>query len=224
MIIGDSILKGITHRGLQSDVEIRTNRGATSKEILEKLKQTDLKKYANVVVYVGGNDASRGKTTNTFAREIRDIIDYIRVQNCKPQVCLICPRSDVDVVPFNDIINQVANEKAVEVVDCYTSFIYGTGMTATHYFLRDGIHLSPKGTSRLLQCIQKSNNIIRQRFERRHDEVSSRRINTFSQHTRRSLAFEHGDRRGNRHSPQKRQCQNCGRFNHSSQECRALNW
>lgn len=61
------------------------------------------------ILYVGGNDPSGGKTTNTFEREIRDITGYILLEKCKPQSGLICPKSKVDVISFNKIINQIAD-------------------------------------------------------------------------------------------------------------------
>jgi len=74
-LIGSSILKGTRGtRGLNPEVEISTNPGADSKRILEKLRKSNLDSNANVIVYIGGNDISNGRSVLEVSKTIEQIV------------------------------------------------------------------------------------------------------------------------------------------------------
>ena len=74
LLIGSSILKGIRTRGLNPEVEISTNPCADSNRILEKLRKSNLDSYANVIVYIGGNDISNGRSVLEVSNTIEQIV------------------------------------------------------------------------------------------------------------------------------------------------------
>ena len=75
LLIGSSILKGTRGtRGLNPEVEISTNPGADSKRILEKLRKSNLDSNANVIVYIGGNDVSNGRSVLEVSNTIEQIV------------------------------------------------------------------------------------------------------------------------------------------------------
>ena len=74
LLIGSSILKGLRTRGLNPEVEISTNPGADSKRILEKFRKSNLDSYANVIVYIGGNDISNGRSVLEVSNTIEQIV------------------------------------------------------------------------------------------------------------------------------------------------------
>ena len=86
----------------------------------------DLTSYKNIINYVGGNDAAEGKTSSVYTT-LRSSISELK---CQVSLCTICLREDVDVVPLDDVINQVCEDTNATKIDCYQSFIYADGKTA----------------------------------------------------------------------------------------------
>mgnify|MGYP000246454374 FL=1 len=137
-MIGSSILKGIQTRGLNPEVEISTNPGADSKRILEKVRKSNLDSYANVIVYIDGNDISNGRSVLEVSKTIEQIVLACKQHNCKVYVCMICPRKDGDVIPVNDCIKQMSKLHRVNFMNIYGAYTFNDGSVATHFYYRDG--------------------------------------------------------------------------------------
>ena len=150
LIIGDPILKGISKRGLEAHVDIRTLPGRKASGIRTSLQRMDLRSYKNIIIYVGGNDAAEGKISSVYAT-LRSSISELQ---CQVSLCTICHREDFDVVPLNDVINQVCEDTNATKIDCYQSFIYADGKTARPLYGRDFIHLNGRGSSALVAAIK----------------------------------------------------------------------
>ena len=88
-------------------MEISTNPGADSKRILEKLRKRNLDSYANVILYIGGNDISNGQSVLEVSKTIEQSVLACKQHNCKVYVCMICPRKDGDVIPVDECIKQM---------------------------------------------------------------------------------------------------------------------
>ena len=158
LLIGSSILKGIRTRGLNPEVEISTNPGADFKRILEKkLRKINLNSYANVIVYIGGNDISNGRSVLEVSKTIEQIVLACKQHNCKVYLCMICHRKDGDVIPVNDCIKQMSELYGVNYMNIYGAFTFNDGSVATHFYYRDGIYLNNTGTSTLVRSI---NNVV----------------------------------------------------------------
>lgn len=180
LIIGDSILKGINIRGLDGTVRVKTLPGAQTGDILQHLRSSDLSKYANVVLHVGGNDVASGKPHAALRANFKEITSYLRESSCSTYLCSICPRRDVDVRGANSIIEEICQIDNVSFIDNYNSFVFGNGTMVRDNYLRDEIHLQARGTRVLLQNINSSVCILPKRD-------SDQRDSTFHYQRRRSF-------------------------------------
>ena len=160
MIIGDSILKGINKRGLSENTDAQSIRGAKVKNISFSIRNLNPDGYATFVIYVGGNDVGSADTQAIYS-ELKETVTLLKQQNNDVYLCTVCPRSDCDVVPLNESLKQLSRDQHVNLIDIYSSFIYGDGTTARNYYLRDGIHLNNMGTRNLVSCINRVVPIIK---------------------------------------------------------------
>ncbi|KAH3777788.1 hypothetical protein DPMN_179236 [Dreissena polymorpha] len=142
LLIGDSILRGLSKRGLQSNVDIRTLPGKKSRDIYTRLLTDDTSKYTKIVIYVGGNDAASGASRSVY-ETLRSTFEALRHQ-CTVYLCTLCPRTDTDIGPVNVEIQKLCMETGAVLIGCYHSFIYVDKTTIRPFYFRDGIHLCPK--------------------------------------------------------------------------------
>lgn len=165
LIIGDSITKGISVRGLTEDVDVITLRGARINSVLDKVRDVDMSRYHDVVIYVGGNDVSNGKRNLSLKQDLRKMTNYVRESGCRVNLCTMSPRSDADVVQFNDIVKQLSkeyDENEVNYLDIHSSFIDGNGDAIRQFYFTDGIHLNKSGSNNLVRQIHKVVPIVKQ--------------------------------------------------------------
>ena len=74
-------------------------------------------------------------------------------------LCELCPRSDVDVREYNNVIYGVALDNGAVLIELFTSFLKH-GRVTDRYFSNDGIHLSTSGVKRMLGCINEICHIV----------------------------------------------------------------
>jgi len=165
LIIGDSILKGINQNGLADYVDMQRCPGAGVTDVLTRLDDLDapFQRYANAVLYIGGNDVSRGIHHETFSEDLRRLILKLQNNQVLVFICNICPRRDADVTFYNKTISRICKETGAIVVDCNLPFTYGDGTPVHSYFQKDGIHLSVNGSKTLVRCINERHNIVKKR-------------------------------------------------------------
>ena len=106
LLIGDSIISGVNKRGLARNVECVPISGGNIDSITNKLEIFDISKFDNVIITVGGNDASNNTDLGIFHNKFSDLIKTIKLKNskCKLFLCTSCPRGDTDVTDVNDVI------------------------------------------------------------------------------------------------------------------------
>ena len=232
LIIGDAILKGISKRGLEAHVDIRTLPGRKVSDIHTNLQRMDLTSYKIIIIYVGGNDAAEGKTSSVYTT-FRSSISELQYQI---SLCTICPRKDVDVVPLNDIIIQACKGKNATKIDCYQSFIYADGKPARPLYGRDFIHLNGRGSSALVAAINRHisitcgrRNAIESNDRGNRNIVNYPRKNNFHGQNGQFVKARSFNGRYRNPSQKKtirndiyKQYWNCGLFNHTVSECRFL--
>ena len=70
----------------------------------------NISKFESIIIYIGGNDASKNVTPESFEQKFNDLVSHIKSENprCEIMLCELCPRSDVDVREFNNVIYGVA--------------------------------------------------------------------------------------------------------------------
>lgn len=156
LIIGDSIVNGINRKGLTNNVECQSVPGATIDTIIDKLQIFDLTKFANIVVYVGGNNASSKTDLEYFEEKYEQLITFIKNKNytSKLFLCTSCPRGDTDVTDINEVILRLCGRNELTCIDTNADFYDKKNQLRHHFFKpRDNIHLSRSGIKRLLGTI-----------------------------------------------------------------------
>ena len=124
LLIGSSILHGINPKGLKHGVHKHSKSGATIQSTKDDITMYDLKNFQRVIIYTGGNDASRKTDIELFEERYCQLVEFIRKQHpaCKVDMCTVCPREDVDVTDYNKIIAEIAETYSLKCVDIYTAF------------------------------------------------------------------------------------------------------
>ena len=95
LLIGDSLFKGIKTRGLRDDTKVLTIRGAMTNRITyDFLMKYDFTDFKNVIVYVGGNDASAKSDLSTLHDDMATAIAYLkeRYKGLNVYQCTVGPR------------------------------------------------------------------------------------------------------------------------------------
>ena len=175
LLIGDSLFKGINARGLCDDVEVETLSGKKTRDVRLHVSNRDIAAYENIVVYVGGNDFASRCHPDMVEEEFRKLESVVQRanENCNLYICTVCPRRDVDVTDLNRIIKAVCDTTSAATIDCHSAFVYGDGNTASHFFHRDGIHLAPRGSSKMVGLINRTVNIIKRRPDTEADMMQN---------------------------------------------------
>lgn len=156
LIIGDSILKGIQRKGLNNNVHVKTLRGAKISDVKARLSSINVSQYSDVVVYVGGNNLADDQHISDIVTDMTLLIETLQAAGCTVYLCNMCPRDDTDVTVLDDVLREIKSASGeFKVINCYKSFVCGNGDIIRQYYHRDGIHLSPSGTSNFLRVINK---------------------------------------------------------------------
>ncbi|KAK6173328.1 hypothetical protein SNE40_016800 [Patella caerulea] len=158
LIVGSSILQRIRMRGLSGNVEVHTHRGATLPTILHRIVGLNIPDFDKIIIQAGGNDISQGQTTEHIKQDYTKIFQHIKY--CSPSTDVyfseITPRRDVEVLPINHLLEQLSKELGATFIRHSTDLILESSS-----FWKDGIHLSDRGTSRLLQSYDKHLPIVK---------------------------------------------------------------
>ena len=221
LVIGDSTLKGIQFRGLRNNVRVMTCRGKRLLDISTRLGNMNLDIYDSIIVCVGGNDAANKKPIRSLYEELVRLINSV-TKKSKVFLCTVCPRKDTEMTPLNDLIKKVCEQLAASLIDCYSSFVYGTGKTAEALCHMDRIHLLPAGTRTLIKVIDKIVSIIKTKLAVKNPGVIRSKEES-KNGQRKRVNFNDSQVHQNRRKSGKR-CWNCVRSNHFSNECWNVIW
>ena len=240
------MLKGINIHGLKKGTYKQVKGGAGIDSIREELSVYDISKFDNIIIYVGGNDASNNMTPESFEQKYNALISYIKTENqrCEIMLCELCPRSDVDIREFNNVIYGVALQNSVVLIELFTSFLKN-GRVVDRYFSHDGIHLSTSGVKRMMGCINEICHIVTD-FNTcafRQQNIKARQSNSMSRgdsvawkpsvrapntleyqrHRRKPMGFQPGFQtdttRRNTSANNLVPCEVCKKSNHVTSEC-----
>ena len=149
-IVGSSIVKRIQPRGLTRSVSVSVNRGAQLLWIRQKLKRANPANFNNIIIQAGGNDAAnRKKTLAAIENDLVNIITDIKAvsRETKVYIAAVTCRRDTDVSKVNSIIYRVCEAHDATVIPCDEIF-YNENSSL---YNDDGIHLSDRGTAKLLK-------------------------------------------------------------------------
>ena len=106
ILIGYSIIGSINQKELKPNAIKNGISDAKTSHIISQIKVYDMKSFSNVIISIGGNDASNGSDLAYFKELYEQVIQHIKQSNDKCQIylCNICPRADTCVGDINDII------------------------------------------------------------------------------------------------------------------------
>ena len=166
LIVSDSLLKEASTKGMKKGVTICAKSGASIKDIWSELSVYNLNTFDNVIICVGGNDASNRTDTSRFEDDYDELLSYIRstTRDCIVHLCKVVPRGDVDVSCINTSIQHVADHwkthKINFIEETYDLFFGQNGLPASRYYDGDGIHLPNSGIRRLLDALNRHVQIV----------------------------------------------------------------
>ena len=112
LLVGDSLLKDMNTRGMKNGVRICSRRGAMIKHIWDEIAVFDLRSFSNIILCIGGNDASSNTDTEIFEQKYDELIGNIKAANSEctiyMYICNVVPRGDVDVTTINSSVEKIA--------------------------------------------------------------------------------------------------------------------
>ena len=81
LLVGDSLFKEMNPRGIKNGMRINSRNGGMIKHVWDEIDLYDLKSFTNIVLCIGGNDASSRTNTETFEQKYDEIIGNIKAAN-----------------------------------------------------------------------------------------------------------------------------------------------
>lgn len=162
LLIGSSILKNVKTNQLHGNTAVRTFPGATIGTIKSKLSDLNIEKCETLIIHVGGNDADNGIELDSFCEEFDSLIDSVSDGTRRVIISGLLPRDTVDLEPYNEILQSLCADNAVEFVDNYNSFLLASGDIADIYFHKNKVHINTEGTRKLLCNIDKLHRVTKQ--------------------------------------------------------------
>ena len=198
LIIGSSILKNIHTRGLNGKVTVKTMRGAQLSRIRQEIEKLDVTKYGNIIIQAGGNDAANERNIDSVKDDLVRIVCDVKSRSPSTTVHIseVTPRYDADVWEVNNTAWEVCHEYDAKFIE--TNFHVNP-----YHYEWDHIHLSFKGTSKLLKIYNSYMPILK-----KHGDTT--------------LCYNCGERGHNarkcRHGGQI-ECYHCGHLGHKYKFC-----
>ena len=228
LLIGDSLLNPVNTKGLIRGTHKHARSGATISDITNDISFYDVKAFSNIIISVGGNDASQKTEEELFEEKYDQLISLIKTSSPKTTVyiCKIVPRGDVDVSSLNTCIERLGLHWQKHDVICISKtsdYFCGKNRVPTErYYSIDGIHLSRSGVKRLLDAINSTVKIV-DKYEMCVFSKPGNQRNTGNYHIRTNSGQEQrrgrqGSRYGERRHANKR-CYACRMMGHISSEC-----
>ena len=159
LLIGSSLFKGIKNGQLKPNATVRSFPGASADTIGERLSKYDISSC--IILHVGGNDADNGTNPTDFSKNYVSLLNNLESDNRRIIVSGLLPRESVDLKPYNMRLKSVCEEKNIEFIDNYDSFLLASGELPSSFYQDDKLHLKPLGTRGLLSNIDKILNVCK---------------------------------------------------------------
>ena len=226
LIIGDSMIRDISERGLDN-TRVKCIRGGRVANIREELSNLGPDQFGSVLLHVGTNDCSSDAKLKEGIRHYREMIGEIQsnAPSTKVLVSTICPRKDNinnnnRVQNFNVELRNIAREKKCSLVDNDGCFFLQNKDIDSASFNGQGLHLSKAGTRKLIMNFNGIHKIISSRRPAPASPTRSRRDNSPQDRDRRPSERARRQHRQQMHRDMHRDgCSFCGLLNHSTREC-----
>ena len=229
LLIGDSIISPVNPRGLKKEVFKHSISGAKIDHIFDQSNIFNMNQFSDIIIFVGGNDASSGTDIEYFQELYEQVILNIKKDNesCQIYLCNMSPRRDADTVEVNEAIHSLCQDHNLTMVDINKAFHDKRGKVIERYYDDDLIHLSTSGTKRLLGEIEEIINIVESfencTFKSRHQKRGRVQKGFSKTSGHRSSNGPRRDRPSqNRgwNTSNEATCYKCGETNHETRQCR----
>ena len=161
LLVGNSLLRDVQHPVANdgSAVTVQRKSGATHADLTDMLNEH--KEVTNAII-VGGSREILNEATSL--EDINDgfcrLIDTAKAAASTVYVCSVLPTTDNKYndrrEKVNEIIRETCEEKNATFVNNDLNFTYRDGSCDEATFVKDGIHLSAHGVSKLLSNVSLS--------------------------------------------------------------------
>lgn len=232
LLMGDSLISSVNPKGLNQGVFKHSIPGARIDHVYDQVNVFNMNQLSQVILSVGGNDASSGTDIEYFEELYEQVIQNLRQANstCEIYLCTVCPRGDADTTDVNEVIHRLCQEHNLSIVDINKAFYDRKGKLIERYYVEDSIHLSVSGVKRLLGEIDKVINIVgnfescafKPRYQRkglahkRNPQTNRGR----STNGPRRVSHSHNKNSVNKDAANHSACYKCGETNHETRLCK----
>ena len=227
--MGDSVISPVNTRGLKKEVFKHSFPGAGIDHIFDQSNMFNMSQFSEVILFVGGNDASSGTDIEYFEELYEQVILNIKKANntCRVYLCNMSPRSDTDVSEVNQAIHRLCQEHNLTMVDINKSFYDRQGRIIGRYYGDALIHLSISGVKRLLGEINKEFDFVENfencSFKSRNQKKSRNHHRSKTNNQRLNNGRRSGRPTQNRVASSINSglaCYKCGETNHETSQCK----
>lgn len=122
--------------------------GGSSDKVIDKLNELpEILSYGagKVVLDIGTNDANAALPLLTFQAQYTSLVVAILNAGSRVIICNIVPRNGLNVLPYNQILANIANKYGLKYVDNYTSLQGTAGNLNATYDFGDHVHINAAG-------------------------------------------------------------------------------
>ena len=229
LLMGDSVISPVNTRGLKKEVFKHSIPGAGIDHIFDQSNMFNMSQFSEIILFVGGNDASNGTDIEYFEELYEQVILNLKKANntCRIYLCNMSPRSDTDVSEVNQAIHRLCQEHNLTMVDINKSFYDRQGRIIERYYGDDLIHLSTSGVKRLLGEINKEFDFVEKfencSFKSRNQKKSRNHHRSKTNNQRSNNGRRSGRPTKNRVASSINSglaCYKCGETNHETSQCK----
>ena len=210
LIIGSSILQRIDSRSLRKNVTVMKMSGAKTSDVRAKIDSMDLAGTENVILQVGGNDASNNRDIEAVENDLAGTVNAIKKKSPNARVFIsdVTPRVGADVRYVNEIIRSVCRTYGATRIPTTENIRF----VNYHQYWKDNIHLSDAGTTTLLKGYDAFVPILLKGYDA---FVPKPRVQTESCY----FCGENGHNTKTCRHGQKIRCYGCGSWGHKAKHC-----
>ena len=161
LLIGDSLIRNVDEQKLVN-TQVTSLPGAKVTDVLKHLRDNDAD-FNNILCCVGTNDCTNDDFDgDAIAKTYKSIVEIAKAKVSDPKsikLVSIPPRCDSKtyqerVDTLNACLASIATDDGLTFINNDSTFKLGDGTPNDGYLLNDGIHLSDKGTNRLVRNMQ----------------------------------------------------------------------
>ena len=156
LVIGSSIIRDLDEQ-LYKDTEVIAISGGTPKDITKELQAKTEEHFSKVIIVAGGNQVKGdSKMVKGAAQDMKETLTTAKGLAKQVAVCELPPRINTDaehtaIKELNRELQSLAQETDSDFITTKDIFTLENGEPNDGYLLDDGIHLSIRGSAKLVE-------------------------------------------------------------------------